>query len=242
MNTIRIGAAVTCHSAATTLALTSYGDVSSWRSLNDSGNGRFNAPPWAELEIVGSTTIAASVMALWGMVLDPVSIAATTFTTTHASELVNSNAHGLLTGDGPIRLTNSGGALPAGYAVSTDYYVIKSDANGFFLAASRALAFAGTKVAISGDGTGTHTYTGYASGDTACERVMWLNVDLGAEHQGTAGLLGIAGAGAIAITDQKGYVKLFRHNPRIVAYTVVGTLDTGNVTIKVRPLWDWASM
>ena len=90
---------------------------------------------------------------------DALTIAATTFTTTHASEYVNITAHGLQTGDGPVRLTNSGGALPAGFALATDYYVIVVDANTLQLASTRANAFGGTAVTISGDGTGTHTIT-----------------------------------------------------------------------------------
>ncbi len=97
---------------------------------------------------------------------DALTVAAVTFTTTHGTETVNINAHGLLTGDGPVRLTNSGGALPAGYSTATDYYVIKTGTNTLQLASTRANAFAGTAVTISGDGTGTHTLTGY----TGCRR------------------------------------------------------------------------
>lgn len=88
---------------------------------------------------------------------DALVFADATFTTTHGTETVNITAHGLQTGDGPFRMTNSGGALPAGYAAATDYYAIRTGANTLQLAASRALAYAGTAVAISGDGTGTHT-------------------------------------------------------------------------------------
>lgn len=90
-------------------------------------------------------------------------LADTTFTTTHASEQVNITNHGLQTGDGPFRMTNSGGALPAGYAAATDYYAIRTGASTLQLAATRALAYAGTAVAISGDGTGTHTLSDTAS-------------------------------------------------------------------------------
>lgn len=94
---------------------------------------------------------------------DALVVADTAFTTTHGTETVNITAHGLLTGDGPFRLTNSGGALPAGYATATDYYAIRTGADSLQLAASRALAFAGTAVAITGDGTGTHTLSDTAS-------------------------------------------------------------------------------
>ncbi len=45
-------------------------------------------------------------------------------------------AHGLHTGDGPIRLTNTGGALPGGLFVLTDYWIIRIDADHIQLAAS----------------------------------------------------------------------------------------------------------
>ena len=224
---LKLGTAVTAHSAATALAFlpTTYADVTSWRQGEANGYGQ--AYPYAELEIIGSTTIAATAMRVRGMVLDDLTVAATSFTTTHASEQVDSTSHGLLTGDGPIRLTNSGGALPAGYAVDTDYYVIYVGANAFQLATSRANAFAGTAVAISGNGTGTHTYTGYTTGTTICQRARWLNY----------GFLGEVGDGAIALTAQGGYIQRFNHSPRVAAYCVTGTLDTGNVTIKFRPAW-----
>lgn len=83
-----------------------------------------------------------------------------TFTTTHASELVNCTAHGFETGD-RVRLTTSAADLPSGYAVDTTYYVIKVSADTLKLASSDANATAGTAVAIADDGTGTHTITGY---------------------------------------------------------------------------------
>ncbi len=61
-------------------------------------------------------------------------------------------------GSGPFRLTNSGGALPAGLAINTDYYWINVTDSTFKLAATEADAIAGTPVInITGTGTGTHT-------------------------------------------------------------------------------------
>ncbi len=218
-----VGTAVTVVSAATSLPFlpTAYADVSGW--VHGNKNDSYQQ---VELELIGSTTIAATALRIRGMVLDSLTVAATTFTTTHGSEQIDSTSHGLLTGDGPIRLTNSGGALPAGYSANTDYYVIYVGANAFQLATSRANAFAGTAVAITGNGTGTHTYTGYTSGNTVCQRARWLNF----------GLLGELGDGAVALTAQGGYVTRFNHSPRVVGYALTGTLDTGNVTAKVRPL------
>ena len=226
---IMVGAAITAHSAAATLPspITSYADVSAWKGAPQQGPEVLSAYAYGELEIVGAAALNLTSCRLNAMTLDPLAVAAATFTTTHASETVNSTAHGLLTGDGPIRLTNSGGALPAGFAVDTDYYVIYSSANAFFLAASRALAFAGTKVAITGDGTGTHTYTGYNSGLTTCQRAVWLKV----------GLLGDAADGALSVGPQDGYVTRFAHSARFVGYALTGTLSASTVTVKFRPAW-----
>ena len=85
----------------------------------------------------------------------------TTATFTAATtDIVTATAHGYVTGD-RVRLTNSGGALPAGLAAATDYYVIRLTADTFKLAASDALATAGTAVDITGTGTGTHSIVGY---------------------------------------------------------------------------------
>lgn len=80
------------------------------------------------------------------------------FTTTHGTETINKVAHGLNTGDGPVQVSNSGGALPAGLAALTDYYVVRDSADALRFATTRTLALAGTPdVLLTGDGTGTHT-------------------------------------------------------------------------------------
>lgn len=58
-----------------------------------------------------------------------------------------------------VQLTNSGGALPAGLATLTDYWMIRTSATTARLATSYANAVAGTYVDITGAGTGTHTLT-----------------------------------------------------------------------------------
>lgn len=81
-----------------------------------------------------------------------------TFTTTHATELItlSSAANGFRTGD-KCRVSNSGGALPTGYSADTDYFWISISSTTGKLATTKANAIAGTAVAISDDGTGTHT-------------------------------------------------------------------------------------
>lgn len=94
---------------------------------------------------------------------DPLVLTPIVFTATNADEIFHAAAHGLKTGDGPIQVSNSGGALPAGLAAVTDYYVIRIDANTFYLATSLALALAGTHLLISTDGTGTQTLSSTVS-------------------------------------------------------------------------------
>lgn len=64
-------------------------------------------------------------------------------------------AHGMATGDGPVQVSTNG-ALPTGLLAATDYYVIRLSADYFALATSRANALAGTKINLTGIGSGTH--------------------------------------------------------------------------------------
>ncbi len=93
----------------------------------------------------------------------PLVVADDTFTADNTTEIFTAVAHGLKTGDGPIRVSNSGGALPSGLAAATDYYVIKIDADTFKLATSLANAYSGTNLSITTDGTGTQTLSDTAS-------------------------------------------------------------------------------
>lgn len=66
-------------------------------------------------------------------------------------------AHGLQTGDGPVRLTTTAADLPLNLLTGTDYWIIRLTADTFKLATSLALAFAGTAVDIADAGSGVHT-------------------------------------------------------------------------------------
>ncbi len=103
-------------------------------------------------------------------------VADTTFTTTHATEIVNSTGHGLVTGDGPIRLRTTADDLPNGFTKDTDYWVIYASSSTFKLATSYDNAIAGTAVSISDDGTGTHTYYSCVDGVNGWEEWIWLDV------------------------------------------------------------------
>lgn len=83
--------------------------------------------------------------------------AAKTFTAVAATDLCTAASHGFKTGL-KVRGTTTT-TLPAGLALSTDYFVIVVSANTFKLASSLANAQAGTAIDITDAGTGTHTLT-----------------------------------------------------------------------------------
>ena len=56
-----------------------------------------------------------------------------------------------------VRVSNSGGALPTGLAINTDYYLVRASATTARFATSLANAIAGTTIAFTDAGTGTHT-------------------------------------------------------------------------------------
>lgn len=73
------------------------------------------------------------------------------------SGAITESSHGYLTGD-VGRLTTSG-SLPTGFALSTDYHVIRVDANTYKLASSQANALAGIAIIPSAVGSGNQTFT-----------------------------------------------------------------------------------
>lgn len=75
---------------------------------------------------------------------------------TNATEILTMADHRLETGD-HIRLVGSD--LPNGLTADTDYWAIRSDDDDFQVAASNALAVAGTAVTFSDDGSGAMEVT-----------------------------------------------------------------------------------
>lgn len=73
------------------------------------------------------------------------------------TDTITDTGHGLVTGT--VGQVTTDGVLPTGISASTNYYIIRVDANSFRLATSLALALAGTPAPISADGSGTHTFT-----------------------------------------------------------------------------------
>lgn len=71
-----------------------------------------------------------------------------------------------------VRVTNSGGALPTGLAIDTDYWLVRVSATTARIATSLANAIAGTVISYTDAGTGTHTFRiqqGRYDGGVGCE-------------------------------------------------------------------------
>ena len=83
-----------------------------------------------------------------------------TFTANAATDNLSINDHRFETGDGPYRVTNSGGALPAGLTVDTDYFVIADGSDTVKLATSTENAENGVHIDLTDVGSGTQTITG----------------------------------------------------------------------------------
>lgn len=107
------------------------------------------------------------------------------------SNVLTQAAHGFTTGDGPVQLSNSGGALPTGLVVNTNYWLINVTASTFSFATSKANALALTAVALSGDGSGVQTIIRAQNDVIASYLVQQLNAVVGKNYTAvTAGSLG----------------------------------------------------
>ena len=98
------------------------------------------------------------------------------FTAVASTDICTLSSHGFITGL-KVRVSNSGGALPGGLAAATNYYVIKIDANTFYLAESliastNALAF----INLTTNGTGTNTITPQAVAASAGSGIYLLTL------------------------------------------------------------------
>lgn len=104
-------------------------------------------------------------------------VAASAVNTT--SEQITSTAHGFYTGQKGQFTTSS--ALPGGLSTSTDYFIIKIDANTYAVASSLVNANAGTAINLTTQGTGNHTFTptaiagGTIKGQRSNDAVVWYD-------------------------------------------------------------------
>lgn len=115
-------------------------------------------------------------------------VADLTFTAEADDDTLTAAGHGLQTGDGPINVANSGGALPTGLAPATSYWVIRTGPNTFKLASSLANAKSGTAINITADGTGTQTLSD--TGGT--QRLRTMDLSKLARWRSSAGANGYA--------------------------------------------------
>lgn len=70
---------------------------------------------------------------------------------------ITETGHGYLTGD--VGQLSTSGTLPTGFSASTDYHVIKVDADSYRLASSQANAVAGIPIYPTALGSGNQTFT-----------------------------------------------------------------------------------
>lgn len=82
---------------------------------------------------------------------------AQTFTADNTTDELSTANHNYKTGDGPRRVSNSGGGLPGGLALATDYWLIVISDGVYKLALSLSDAKKGIAVTITSNGTGTQT-------------------------------------------------------------------------------------
>ena len=133
---------------------------------------------------------------------------------------LTATGHAYKQGDGPFLLTTTG-ALPAGLDTVTSYYVGVVDANTVQLYTSLEAAMSGgTPVTLTSAGSGTNSI---AASTTSTQRLRWTRVEL----------LGSAGDGAVSLSGVAAYQKRFRHITDIVAYALVGSVTSGNVSAAV---------
>lgn len=118
------------------------------------------ARPMVTLRVISTRSIGqdwvqaiANPLVVADDVVESVSAVANTLTLT---------AHGLVTGDGPLRGTTTG-TLPGGWALATDVFVIRVDANTIKLASSLENALNLNAIDLTTAGTGTHTISDTAA-------------------------------------------------------------------------------
>ena len=194
-----------------------------------SWTGLLGAVKELDLVIRGSELIAATVMRLFEWYLTLKTSVSDNVTFTNGTNTVDLVAHGHRTGTGPLYLSTAGGTGPAELLPNTPFFVIDTGANTLKLASTFALAMQETPIAFTDDGTGTTTLAGDdadAEGNGVTQETEAASV----------GLLGDAADGVIALdAGALGYSTPIKHRNGVVAYSVQGTLDTGNVTIEMSP-------
>jgi hypothetical protein len=156
---------------------------------------------WNSLNLAGSLVVGGQ----------PLSFNGLTFTANAATDQLTAPAHGLSTGDGPVRLVVNG-ALAGGLAVFTNYWVIAIDANTLKLATSFANALVGTAIDITSAGSGTQSISRIATTTRAADATVTRNLGVG----GTATVGSLAATGSVSASK-------YTHGVRTIVVPVVPT-------------------
>jgi len=133
-----------------------------------------------------------------------------------------------------VRFTNSGGALPTGLSTLTDYYLVRVSATTARVATSLANAIAGTVVAFTDAGTGTHTVRIETRSGGAGNQAFFV-----AQTQPTAGGPNITASAYDNTTDTPGSgTRAFQGTPNMGATAdayATRILHSGNATGRYGP-------
>lgn len=209
--------AVTLASAAATLPFPPHASTA---TVPD-GWSASTVAPQLDLKITAAAACNLTLAELYGGELLAGTIAADNVDTVDfANNELDVATHGLSTGDGPIQMTTAT-TLPAGLALLTDYWIIAVTTGTIQLASSLANALAGTAVAFTDAGTGTHTLTGNSP-----NLMIWHSM----------GLLGHAQNGSVTLTARQAYAVRVDHRPDVVAYAISATLSASTVSATITPV------
>lgn len=131
-------------------------------------------------------------------------------------------SHAYVTGDGPVRIANTGGALPGGLAAATDYWIIVVNSGSIGLADSLFNALNSKKIDLTSAGSGTHTISDVVTGIDAArtKRLHWASM----------GWLGESNDGSMSLTSAMSWQGRVKHADEIVAYSMVATFGAAVAT------------
>ncbi|MBL8756331.1 MAG: hypothetical protein JNK15_23760 [Planctomycetes bacterium] len=168
-----------------------YDAIAAASSIQHGGNVAADGDGWKHIVNASSFSASATTMPAILMLVDLLGfVRLTSVTTTTAQNVINSNtftassSSGLLltyTNDFPtftmVRFTTTG-TLPAGLSLNTDYWLVRQSGTTSKVATSLGNAIAGTVVAFTDSGTGTHTlkvrHPRYGNG-AGVQAFMWNN-------------------------------------------------------------------
>lgn len=180
--------------------------------------------PEIELEIWAPAALALTAAVLHGATLHALTFADITLTSIdHTTSTITKAGHNLKTGDGPLNF-ESDATYPPEIIAGKSYWWITTSSSAGHLAASFEDAMNGVVLAFTTNGSGVLKL--HATADT--DRVYWQPLEP----------VGLAGDGAVALDVQAGYRQRFAHSPCVVAYALVGTIDTGTLSAAFVPIQD----